>query len=74
MPKGLTDREMDVLRSAAGGSANKAIATQLGISTQTVQVHLRNIFGKLGVGSRSEAIARAIQYGWITLEIRDEQS
>ncbi len=74
MPKGLTEREMDVLRSAAGGSANKAIATQLGISTQTVQVHLRNIFGKLGVGSRSEAIARAIQYGWITLEIRDEQS
>jgi NarL family two-component system response regulator LiaR len=72
MPKGLTEREMEVLRSAAQGSANKAIASQLGISTQTVQVHLRNIFSKLGVGSRSEAIARAIQYGWITLEIRDE--
>jgi NarL family two-component system response regulator LiaR len=72
MPKGLTEREMVVLRSAAHGSANKTIASQLGISTQTVQVHLRNIFGKLGVSSRSEAIARAMQYGWITLEIRDE--
>lgn len=72
MPDGLTEREMDVLRAAAHGHANKAIAIQLGISTQTVQVHLRNIFGKLGVSSRSEAVARAIQHGWITLEASDE--
>ena len=72
MPEGLTEREMDVLRAAAHGHANKAIAAKLGISAQTVQVHLRNIFGKLGVGSRSEAVARAIQYGWITLEASDE--
>ncbi len=72
MPEGLTEREMDVLRAAAYGQANKVIAIQLGISVQTVQVHLRNIFGKLGVNSRSEAIARAIQYGWITLEASDE--
>ena len=72
MPEGLTEREMDVLRAAAHGHANKAIALQLGISAQTVQVHLRNIFGKLGVNSRSEAIARAIQAGWITLEASDE--
>jgi len=72
MPEGLTEREMDVLRSAAHGLANKAIAAQLGISTQTAQVHLRNIFGKLGVSSRSEAVARAIQAGWITLEADDE--
>jgi DNA-binding NarL/FixJ family response regulator len=72
MPDGLTEREMDVLRAAAHGHANKAIAIQLGISTQTVQVHLRNIFGKLGVNSRSEAVARAIQHGWITLETSDE--
>lgn len=72
MPEGLTEREMDVLRSAALGHANKVIAAKLGISTQTVQVHLRNIFGKLGVGSRSEAVARAIQAGWITLETNHE--
>jgi DNA-binding NarL/FixJ family response regulator len=72
MPDGLTEREMDVLRAAAHGHANKAIALQLGISSQTVQVHLRNIFSKLGVNSRSEAVARAIQHGWITLEASDE--
>jgi DNA-binding NarL/FixJ family response regulator len=33
---------------------------------------LRNIFGNLGVGSRSEAVAYAIQHGWITLESKDE--
>lgn len=72
MPKGLTVREMDVLRAAALGKANKEIAAELKISTQTVQVHLRNIFSKLDVNSRSEAIARAIQYGWITLETQDD--
>jgi DNA-binding NarL/FixJ family response regulator len=72
MPEGLTQREMDVLRAAAHGQSNKAIAAILEISPQTVQVHLRNIFGKLGVGSRSEAVARAIQAGWITLEASDE--
>jgi two-component system, NarL family, response regulator LiaR len=72
MAEGLTEREMDVLRSSAHGYANKEIAAQLGISVQTVQVHLRNIFGKLGVSSRSEAAARAIQAGWITLEASDE--
>jgi two-component system, NarL family, response regulator LiaR len=72
MVEGLTEREMDVLRAAAHGQANKMIAAQLGISAQTVQVHLRNIFGKLGVNSRSEAIAHAIQHGWITLEGSNE--
>ncbi|MHC1782209.1 MAG: response regulator [Anaerolineaceae bacterium] len=72
MPEGLTEREMNVLRLTAYGHSNKAIGVQLGIRAQTVQVHLRNIFGKLGVSSRSEAVARAIQYGWITLETNDE--
>jgi two-component system, NarL family, response regulator LiaR len=72
MVEGLTEREMDVLRAAAHGQANKMIAAQLGISAQTVQVHLRNIFGKLGVNSRSEAVAHAIQHGWITLEDGNE--
>lgn len=68
MAEGLTSREMEVLRSAAYGLSNKAIASELDISIQTVQVHLRNIFSKLQVSSRSEAVALAIQYGWITLE------
>lgn len=72
MQKGLTEREMNVLRSAAKGYANKVIASKLGISTQTVQVHLRNIYNKMDVSSRSEAIARAFQFGWITLEGNDE--
>jgi DNA-binding NarL/FixJ family response regulator len=72
MLEGLTEREMEVLRATARGDTNKEIAAKLGISAQTVQVHLRNIFGKLLVGSRSEAVARAIQSGWITLENDDE--
>jgi DNA-binding NarL/FixJ family response regulator len=72
MAEGLTEREMAVLRIAAHGYPNKLIASELGISSQTVQVHLRNIFGKLGVSNRSEAIAYAIQHGWITLETNHE--
>lgn len=72
MPDGLTTREMDVLRAAAYGHANKAIAAKLGISVQTVHVHLRNIFGKLQVCNRSEAVAFAIQSGWITFEWNDD--
>jgi DNA-binding NarL/FixJ family response regulator len=72
MPEGLTEREMEVLRAAAQGLPNKAIASKFAISPQTVQVHLRNIFAKLDVGSRSEAVAYAIRHGWITLEASDE--
>jgi DNA-binding NarL/FixJ family response regulator len=72
MLEGLTEREMEVLRETAHGQTNKAIANSLAISPQTVQVHLRNIFVKLGVGSRSEAVAFAIRHGWITLETSDE--
>ncbi|HTX80465.1 MAG TPA: response regulator transcription factor [Longilinea sp.] len=72
MTEGLTEREMEVLRAVARGLHNKAIATALEISPQTVQVHLRNIFAKLGVGSRSEATAFAIRHGWITFEDSNE--
>lgn len=65
----LTRRELDVLGLAANGQSNKLIASYLGISVQTVQVHFRNIFGKLNAGNRSEAIMRAIKNGWISLEI-----
>jgi len=72
MPEGLTDREMEVLRATAYGQPNKTIAVALAISPQTVQVHLRNIFSKLGVSNRSEAVAYAIRHGLISLEENDE--
>jgi DNA-binding NarL/FixJ family response regulator len=68
----LTEREMDVLRATAYGQPNKTIANTLGISPQTVQVHLRNIFSKLKVSNRAEAVAVAIRHGWISLEENDE--
>jgi DNA-binding NarL/FixJ family response regulator len=61
----LTQREHDVLAAAARGLGNKQIASELGMSPRTVQTHLANIFGKLGVTSRTEAVVHAIQAGWI---------
>ncbi len=63
----LTHREIDVLRLAAKGLSNKEIAARLVISTRTVQVHLANIFHKLEVGSRTEAVLFGIRNGIITL-------
>jgi len=68
MQEGLTERELDVLRATAQGKSNKEIAVLLAISAGTVQVHLRNIYGKLGVKDRTEAVTFALRQGWITLE------
>jgi DNA-binding NarL/FixJ family response regulator len=62
-----TERELEVLQAVATGKSNKAIALQLNISTYTVQVHLRNIFTKFGVNSRTEAVTFALSQGWISL-------
>ena len=64
----LSEREMEVLRLAAKGMGNKDIAGELFISVRTVQAHLRSIFNKLGVGSRSEAVIYALKRGWFTLD------
>jgi len=64
----LTDRELEVLKLAAKGMTNREIAGELVISVRTVQVHLSNIFSKMGVGSRTEAVLHALREGWITLE------
>lgn len=64
----LTEREIKVLRLVAKGLTNKAIGQALGISDRTVQGHLANIYGKLNVGSRTEAVTEALKQGWITIE------
>lgn len=63
----LTDREREVLAMAAGGFTNRGIGHKLGISERTVQGHLANIYGKLQVASRTEAVTRALKLGWIEL-------
>jgi DNA-binding NarL/FixJ family response regulator len=64
----LSDRELEVLGLAAKGMSNKEIAGALRISPRTVQVHLGNIFSKLQVGSRTEAVILGVKRGWISLE------
>lgn len=64
----LTERELEVLRLAAKGMSNREIGRDLTISVRTVQTHLTNIFNKMGVGSRTEAVVHALRKGWITLE------
>jgi len=64
----LSEREMEVLKLAAKGISNKDIAKELFLSPRTVQAHLGNIFNKLGVGSRTEAILCGLRRGWFTLE------
>jgi LuxR family transcriptional regulator, maltose regulon positive regulatory protein len=55
----LTERELEVLQLLATGASDQIIADQLVLSKTTVKTHLRNIYGKLQVGNRTQAIARA---------------
>lgn len=64
----LTERELEVLRMASTGMTNKEIAEGLCLSVRTVQAHLGNIFSKLGVGSRTEAVLHGLKSGWFSLE------
>lgn len=58
---GLTKREIQILELAARGVTNKQIGEQLNLSNRTIEVHMHNIFMKLGVSSRTEAVTRAIR-------------
>ena len=64
----LTEREVDVLQLAARGLTNRAIGRQLAISDRTVQGHLANVYGKLEVSNRTEAVTEALKRGWIVIE------
>ncbi len=63
----LSEREMEVLQLIATGSANKEIAVSLSITESTVKTHVANIFQKLDVSGRTEAVTHALQIGIIKL-------
>ena len=63
----LREREVEILKLAAKGLTNKEIAEMAFISERTVQTHMINIFRKLKVGSRTEAVLYALKKGWLNL-------
>jgi DNA-binding NarL/FixJ family response regulator len=64
----LSERELEVLNLMAKGMSNKNIALELFIGERTVKAHITNIFQKLGVSDRTEAVTHALQKGIITLQ------
>jgi DNA-binding NarL/FixJ family response regulator len=63
---GRTLPDLEILGLVGKGLTNKEIGQQIYISDRTVQAHLSNIFSKLGVGSRTEAVMHAVRRGWIS--------
>jgi NarL family two-component system response regulator LiaR len=64
----LSEREIEILKLAAKGMSNQDIAGELFLSRRTVQAHLGNIFRKMDVGSRTEAVLQALRKGWLGLD------
>jgi DNA-binding NarL/FixJ family response regulator len=58
----LTTREVEILRLVTGGLTNRQLAEEVGVSTRTVDAHLRSIYAKLGVKSRSGATRYAVEH------------
>ena len=67
IPQPLTPREVEILALLAEGLPNKAIASRLGISDQTVKFHVSAIYGKLGASNRTDAVGRGVRRGLIVL-------
>jgi DNA-binding NarL/FixJ family response regulator len=61
----LSAREREVLRLVVDGASNDEIGGRLGISSRTVESHLRRLFERLGIASRTELAARALREGWL---------
>ena len=71
----LSEREKEMLRLLSTGKSNKEIAEALGLSIRTVKTHMSNIFTKMNVTSRNEALVKAMKSGLITMEeIKKETS
>jgi len=67
-PGELSKREIEILKLAARGMSNQDIASHLYLSRRTIQSHLANIFRKMDVGSRTEAVLQALKRGWLGLD------
>ena len=64
----LTERELEILRLVGRGLSNKEVARAIGRMDETVKIHLKNIFAKLGVADRTEAVTVGLARGLIHLE------
>ena len=69
----LSERESEILKLVTSGMSNKEIAENLFLSQRTIKAHLTNIFNKLNVASRSEAIVKGLQWGLVTLENTEDK-
>jgi DNA-binding NarL/FixJ family response regulator len=67
----ISQRELEVVRLVVEGRSNDEIATHLGIASKTVESHLRRIFERVGVVSRTELATRALREGWLDLPVDD---
>ena len=63
--KGLSPREAEVLKLVAGGCGNREIAAKLGISENSIKMHLKRVFFKLGASDRTEAVSLASKRGFL---------
>jgi DNA-binding NarL/FixJ family response regulator len=61
----LSGRELDVVRLVVDGRSNDEIGVRLGIGAKTVESHLRRLFERLDVASRTELATRALREGWL---------
>jgi DNA-binding CsgD family transcriptional regulator len=64
----LTDRELEILKGLARGLSNGLLAEEVHLSKGTVKCHLANIYERIGVRSRGEAVAKGVREGWLLLD------
>jgi DNA-binding CsgD family transcriptional regulator len=62
---GLTAREVEILRLVTSGRTNRQLAEELGVSTRTIDAHLRSVYAKLAVKSRSAATRYAVEHNLV---------